>query len=215
MPPPAQRLEPAGRVADPLGKDTDRVPGRERVGYRREGLGVLRRVDALVQLAIDRNRSRARDERTERAVEERGLGEESDVTAGRRPDDGGIEERVGMVGQEQQGAIPRDLADAVGPVEDPTGGPGEPADRGVRSRAHCLPPVEWLRSVQLAPLMSDRRQTVSVSACRAARRPASTSTNIRIAAPTTKKPSTASIAFRLCPVASTMAAKTSGPRMPA
>ena len=98
-----QRLEPAGRVADPLGKDTDRVPGREGVGHGREGLGVLRRVDALVQLAIDRNGARAGDERTEGAAEERGLGEEPDVASGRCPDDGGIEERIGMVGQEEHG----------------------------------------------------------------------------------------------------------------
>ena len=96
----------------------------------------LRRIDAVIDLAIDGNRAGAGQDRTERTVEERGLGEEPDVASGGRPDERGIEQRVRMIGQEQHGASLRHRADPIDAIEDPAGGPRQPADRGVRTRAH-------------------------------------------------------------------------------
>ncbi len=190
-----ERLEAAGGVADSFRKDADGVPGGECGRHGGERLDVLGGVHALIHLAIDRNRAGAAQHRSERAVEERRLGEEAHVALGRRPDERGIEQGIGMVGEEQHRTLLGDASDAVGAVENPAYRLRQPADGRIAPRRH--------------------RQAACASACRAARRPASTSTNTRIAAPITKKPSTASMALRLCPVASTIAAKTSGPRIPA
>ena len=132
----AERFQPPGRVADPFRKDADRVAGRESGGDGSESLGVLRCIDALIDLAIDGDCAGAREHPSERTVEERGFGEEPDVAPGRRPYDRGIEERVRVIGQEQHGAALRHRANPVGPVEDPARGPRQPADRRVRTRAH-------------------------------------------------------------------------------
>ena len=89
-----ERLEPAGRVADPFGKDADRVAGGERGRHRRERLGVLRRIDALIDPAIDGDGAGARED------EPNGPWKSVDLARNRtsRPavahTSGGIEQRV-------------------------------------------------------------------------------------------------------------------------
>src|SRR3954471_11750685 len=52
-----QRHQASCRMADPFGKDADRISVGERGIDSCECLGVLRHVGTLIELAVDRNRS--------------------------------------------------------------------------------------------------------------------------------------------------------------
>ena len=114
-----ERLEAPADVADALGEEADGVALGEGPLDRRERLGVARGVDAGVDAAVDGYRPRPADEGAEHVPLEQGrLGEEPDGP-GRRPlDDGGVEDGVGVVGDEEDGALRQRGADPVDSVED-------------------------------------------------------------------------------------------------
>src|SRR4051812_49834106 len=93
-------------MADPFGKDADRISVGERGIDSCERLGVLRHVGTLIELAVDRNRSGPGHQNTKRALEECGFREKTHIPAGSRPDYGGIEQRIRMIWQEECGARP-------------------------------------------------------------------------------------------------------------
>src|SRR5262245_33365761 len=180
-------------MADPLGADADRIARGKRRGHGGEHLGVLRCVNALIELAIDRYRTGRFEQRPQCGLEQRGLREKADVAAGGRPDQRRIEQRVGMIGEEEDGAVGGRGADLIDAIEDAAHHACEPAEGGIGAPAH----------------------DTAASARRAARRPSSTLTNASRNPPTMKNASTARMALRLSPVASTMTANTSGPSTPA
>ena len=107
-----ERHHPPGRMADPLGKEADRLAGGERSPDGGEHLGVLQRVHAGVLPSIDRNRAGpAHEEAVRRAREQRGLPQEPRQAPGRRDHDGRIEQPVrdgwppGAAGR-REGAVP-------------------------------------------------------------------------------------------------------------
>jgi hypothetical protein len=135
-------------VADAFRKQADRVAAGERLLNRHEGLDVSRCIDALIEPPIDRNRAGPIQNRRKSAVEQRRLGEEADVPGRGGPDYGRIEQRVGMVREEQHGAGRRDQARRVHAVEHRRDRARERADERKRvSRGH---PV----SAELANLRS-------------------------------------------------------------
>src|SRR3990172_4149072 len=106
-------------MADAFRKDADRVAGRQRAIDGRERLGVLRHVNALIEPAIHGNGTRSPHQGTERTVEEGRFREKADVAPGGGPDHRGIEQRVGMIGQQQRRATRRRRTDAIDAVEQP------------------------------------------------------------------------------------------------
>ena len=117
-------------MTDAFGKDADRISLRERGIDRRERLRVLRNIDSLIQLAIDRNRAGPRNQETEGTVEERRLRQEPHVPFRRRPNDSRIEQSIRMIWQQQRCAGLRWPADTIDPIKEPAGGTREEADEG-------------------------------------------------------------------------------------
>src|SRR6476661_5533715 len=115
-------------MTDPFWKDTDRISVGERGIDGGEGLGVLRDVHTLIEFPVDRYRSGSGDKKAEWTVKERRLREEPHVPAGRRPDDGGIEQRIGVIGQQQRRAGRWRRTDAINSIEQVAGCPGEKAN---------------------------------------------------------------------------------------
>ena len=117
-------------MADPFRKDANRVAGGECTLNRGEGLDVLRRIDSLVQAAVHRDGVGTLQDRRERPIEQRRLGEEADVPRRRGPDHRGIEQGVGMIRQQQDRAAARNRTGSVDPVEDRRDRPRRGADDG-------------------------------------------------------------------------------------
>jgi hypothetical protein len=88
-------------MTDPFRKDADRVARGEGALNRGESLSILCRIDALVEPTVYRDRSGALEDRRERTVEQRRLGEEADIPRRGCPDHRGVEQGVGMVREQQ------------------------------------------------------------------------------------------------------------------
>ncbi len=88
----SERLQPAGRMADPLREDADGVASRKCHGNGGEHLEVLRCVDAVIHSSIDGDCPSAPQDQAKRPIEQRGLGQKPDVPSCGRPDHGRIEQ---------------------------------------------------------------------------------------------------------------------------
>ena len=97
----AQRRQTSLRVAHAFWKNAHRVAGAKGRVDSAEHFRVARHVHTFIPPPVDRDRARTCEERLERAVEQRGFGEEADVAAGGGPDDRRVEQRVGVIGDEQ------------------------------------------------------------------------------------------------------------------
>jgi hypothetical protein len=128
-----ERLERRARVADPLGEEGDRVAGGERRLGGTEGVGVggaaVLAGGALggrVLRAVHGDRSaRPHQPPHLRVVEQRRLGQEARRAPDGHRDERRVEQRVRMVGDDEQRA--RDRRGAQGPA-------GAPSDASARSR---------------------------------------------------------------------------------
>jgi hypothetical protein len=108
-------------MTDPFGEDADCIPRRKRTVDGGKCFVVFRNVYALIEPAVDGDRTGSRDHGAQGTVKQSGLGEKPYITVSRRPDDRGIEERVRVIRKKDGGAGGWRGADKVHSVEQPAG----------------------------------------------------------------------------------------------
>ena len=138
----AQRLEVSAVVTDTLGEQTDGLTILERSFDRGKHLGVARRVDSRVAPSVDRNRTRVPHEQAHRmSSKECRLRQESNRPPRRRLHHGRIEQRVGVIGHQQQRAVGHRAAEPLDAIERPDG----EASKAPDPRLRTCGPQTWRR----------------------------------------------------------------------
>ena len=96
---------------------------------------ILRNVGAVIHPAVDGNGARGAEEPADDwHLEERRLREKPEIPSRSRPDNGGVQERVGMIPDEQHGSRRNRRTRSFDAVEDPHDRAGEPPNRRVALR---------------------------------------------------------------------------------